>query len=50
MKKLILILIIVMTFSGGLIAKKAYADTGQTNITITTYPTIGSTATIPATF
>ena len=50
MKKLILILIIVMTFSGGLIAKKAYADTGLTNITVNTYPAIGSVSTIPATF
>ena len=50
MKKLILILIIIMTFSGGLIAKKAYANTGLTNITINQYPTIGSISAIPATF
>ncbi len=32
------------------LAQKAYADTGQTNITIKKYPQIGVSATIPATF
>ena len=50
MKKLILILIIITTFTAGVgIAKKVYADTGQTNI-LTKYPKIGTASTIPATF
>ena len=52
MKKIILVLLIAITVLGssaGLV-RKAYADTGQTNITITTYPTIGSVSAIPATF
>ena len=51
MKKLILILIIAVIFIAGAgIAKKAYADTGLTNITVNTYPTIGSISSIPTLF
>jgi hypothetical protein len=51
MKKLILILIIVMAFTAGMgITQNAYADTGLTNITVNTYPAIGSISAIPATF
>ncbi len=51
MKRIILVLIIVAIFIAGAgIAKKAYANTGQTNIKITQYPQIGSISTIPATF
>jgi hypothetical protein len=50
MNKIILILIIVMIFTAGAgIAKKAYADTGQTNVT-TQYPQIGTASTIPTLF
>ncbi len=52
MKRIILVLLIAITVLGssaGLV-RKAYADTGQTNITINTYPAIGSVSDIPATF
>ena len=50
MKKLTLILIIVMIFTAGAgITQKAYANTGQTNIT-TQYPKIGTASTIPTLF
>ena len=50
MNKIILILIIITAFTTGAgIAKKAYADTGQTNI-MTKYPKIGTASTIPSTF
>ncbi|MCL4321995.1 MAG: hypothetical protein M1478_04540 [Deltaproteobacteria bacterium] len=50
MKKLILLLMILTFAITAGIAQKAYADTGQTNITIKQYPQIGVSATIPATF
>ena len=49
MKKLLLILIILF-ISGTALVKPASANTGQTNITIKKYPTIGVSSTIPATF
>ncbi|MHB1646230.1 MAG: hypothetical protein ACYCSW_06930 [bacterium] len=48
MKKLLLILIIL--FISLSIVKPAFANTGQTNITIKTYPTIGVSSTIPSAF
>jgi hypothetical protein len=51
MKRIILVLIIVAIFIAGAgIAKNAYADTGLTNITVNTYPALGSISAIPATF
>ncbi len=49
MKKIILILIIITTFTAGAGIAKAYANTGQTNIT-TQYPQIGTASTIPTLF
>ena len=51
MKKIILILLVIMIFTAGVgITQKAYADTGLTNITVNTYPAVGSVSAIPATF